>query len=664
MTAFGRLDIHFPDGNTITYVLEGESITVGSADGNAIIVSEEGVAARHFILRLEEGEVFLTNLDAHISTFVGGVFVPVDAPLQLRNVEQIQVGEINIDFYQRSDSPTVSMQAILDQTQPAEIGFRASIDSSELNVWPFSSASAELSITSLTADESQFSIETAGLPEGWTTPSELTFAVDGRETVQILIQIRPSQHTGMAPGDYPLTVSVTRLGASEHRVQLAMLVRLGGYGGLSLALDPTEMRHNDLFHLFMLNQGNEELQLALQTHDPGVLLDIRLAQDVVRMSPGGRAKISGNVRARQRPLVGSTTHLPFALMAQADNPSAYLVALPAVMTVKPYLSYRALSTLVAALIIVCLVFAAALLQPPEPEITSFALSASQVARGTPLELTWVATDAQTYVIEVNRVAIAELPGDALSFTLDTEDFADPIDIALIALHGELNDIETRVAEVYQPVIVGHFDTDKATMFRNISSTLSIGWQVEGAIALNISRPFGFVTISEESIEDTRGEIVLRGEPAEDFQITLSAEDEIGETTALTISVTVRDPECTPIQDTLLYAGPDSRFPQVNVAVQNVPVLIHGVTDGKDWLQVELASGESGWGFYTGFNCQGFDPGALSVITELPQLPTATPTTSPTATPTPTVTPTPVATAIPTKTPSPAPAAAVATADDL
>ena len=654
MTAFGRLDIHFPDGSTETHALEGETVTFGSADGNEIVVSEEGIAARHFMLRLDGGAVFLTNLDAHRGTFVGGVLVPVNSPLRLRNVQQIQVGEISIDFYQRSDSPTVSMQAILEQTQPAEIGFRAGLDSSEISVWPFSSASAELSITSLTADESLFSIETAGLPEGWTTPSELAFAVDGEDTVQILIQIRPSQRTGIAPGDYPLTVSVTRLGEIEFTVQLVMLVKLGGYGGLSIALDPPEIRHSDSFHLFMLNQGNEELQLALQTDDPGGLLEIRLAQDVVRLPPGGRSKISGSVRAQRRPLVGGTTQLPFALMAQADNPSAYLVALPAVVIVKPFLTYRALSVVVTVLIVVGMVLATVLFQPREPEITSFSLSAEQVARGTPLELTWAASDAQTYVIEVNRIAIAELPADASSFTLDTKDFADPIDIALIALQGELKDIESRVVDVFQPVIVSHFDSDKTTMFRNVSSTLSIRWQVEGAIELNIARPVGFVTISEERIEDTRGEIVLHGEPSEDFQITLTAEDETGETTTLMISVTVREPECTPVQDALLYAGPDSRFPQVDVAVQNVPVLIHGVTEEKDWLQVELASGENGWGFYTGFICHGFEPSALRVITDLPQLPTATPTSPPTVTATPTATPTPTDTAIQTTTPSPVP----------
>ena len=106
-----------------------------------------------------------------------------------------------------------------------------------------------------------------------------------------------------------------------------------------------------------------------------------------------------------------------------------------------------------------------------------------------------------------------------------------------------------------------------------------------------------------------------------------------------ITIAVSEPECSPIQDTLLYVGPDTGFERANKALQIVPVLVTGINADKSWLQVELASGERGWGYRTNFRCHGFDPATLEVISDIPQLPSPTLTPAPNSTPLPTYTPT-------------------------
>ena len=133
--------------------------------------------------------------------------------------------------------------------------------------------------------------------------------------------------------------------------------------------------------------------------------------------------------------------LPFALLAKADNPTGYSVALPARVSVKPYLSSRAAALLIALIATLALVAALVLFQPPEPEISSVTLSEAQVAQGTPVQLVWTSEHAQRFVIEVNRAAVAELPADTSSYSLDTSEHFDPIDIALIAQRGEMTVIE-------------------------------------------------------------------------------------------------------------------------------------------------------------------------------------------------------------------------------
>ena len=652
MAVFGRLDIHFPDGRSASYNLSGAIVSVGSGEDNAIRIEEAAVSPHHFRLEHQAGRVHITDLDSEYGTVVDGMRLPANSKVALRAAEMIHIGELRLMYYQQNDSPTELMHAVSEHTQPSRIGFIARLDRDSIDVWPASSASAEISIENLTEVHARFSIETNGLPDDWITPRVLTFPVAGYDRSEILIQIKPKRRTDIPPGQYPLTITLTRLDDSEQSTQLLLRVQLGAFGGLSLALDPPVLSDGGEFGFNLLNHGNDELPLRLSADGNSRQLDIQLEQSRIQLAAGQRTRIGGQVKMRRRPAVGSPANIQFALKAVADTPCAYQAALPAPLIVKPYLSYKQLLAALTLVTLIMLVLAALLFRPPEPEISSFSISAAEVARGTPVTLRWEASHAERYVIEVNRMAVAELPGDSKNFTLDTDGFVDPIDIALIAIQGEINVIASQGLDVYQPVIVDHFETDRTAMLRNITGRLKIVWHVEGALSLSISQPPDFEILSEFRPDNAPGEIILRGAPADAFSIVLAAEDEHGNLTEARIDIAIREPECTPLEDAALFFGPNSRFARVSIAVQNVPVLANGITAGGEWLQVEQASGARGWAPTAIFYCLGFDPRALTVISDLPTLPTPTVTPSPS----PTATPTPTASATVTASPSAEPTA--------
>lgn len=622
MTVYARIDISFPDRRRQSYQLADEAITIGSAADDTIRVPAACLAKGH--IRLSRGDfgVTLRNLAADPRLIVDGRPLLVNQSRQLGDVANIRAGALSIQFMRSSDGPTVAMRALTEQTQPSALGFRASLASGALNVWPYSSASTEVSITNLVAESAQFRVETAGLPAAWTSPSRLVIPVESAATVDLLLNITPPAGLDVAPGEYPLTVSVSRLTDVEARVQLALIVRLGRCAGLSLALDPPRLRQQRVFSLHLLNLGNDELSLKLAVCDPSALLDLYLAQDEIRLKPKGRAAVSGSVAPKRRPLLGKPSDIPFAILAQAADPNDYLVAMPASLTVKPLVSNRALSAAACAVVAMVLALAALLDQPPAPTITSFALSAKQVARGAPVSLTWTADNTERFFVEVERAPLAELPADAASFTLDTGDYRGSVEIALIAVRGDAADIRSLRLDVFQPVTIHRFETDKASVPRGVGAELTIAWHVSGAVALDIALPVSFETIHEASAGD-EGEIVIFGESADDIVISLRAVDESGAAVERAIAIAAMAPECRPLEDTPLYSGPDPRYRRAKYAQQNVPVLVNGVTDGLDWLRVELASGDHGWGRRRDFECAGFDPARLRVIADIPPLPTET-----------------------------------------
>lgn len=639
MTLFGRLDVLFPDGQRESHQLRGHQITVGRDHSCSIQLANDSIANFHLRLLADEKGVTITDLQSSTGALVDGKRLPADTPQPLRDTAIIAVGPLQLTFYKRSDNPTIVMPPLGQKTQPLLTGFRANLEAARYTVFPASSVTIPLSITNSSDADAEFRVEISGLPEDWVKPARLTFPLPADEATQLQFLVKPARRPDIPPQPFPFEATVTRLDESPAQLRLNGVIELGGYGGLSLAIEPALCHDKRSFTLFLLNQGNQALNLSLACHDRQSKLDVRLSQSALTLPPAGRAQVAGVVQSRRRPLIGKSQILPFFVTVKAGNPAEYAVPLPASVYIKPRLSRQSAALLAAIALIIAAFIALLAYQPPQPAIIRFALSESQVAQGTPVQLSWNAEHAQRFVIEVDRIPIADLPANASTHSLDTRDYSDPIHIALIARHNNATAIESRHLDVYAPVTVTHFYADRTTMLRNVIGTLTVRWEIEGAVSLDLSRPLGFETVTEARTAESRGELVLRGAPLSEFEILLSAKDELGNTTQQTIQISARDPECSPRSDAVIYAGPDARYAQLSIAVENVPVLVLGANETRDWLQVELASGQIGWSSLRSFVCQGFAPASLTVITDMPPLPTTTSTPAPTNTPSQTPSPT-------------------------
>lgn len=639
MAAYGRLDIHEPTGAVKTYRLTSEVTTVGRAAGNAIVIDDPSVADQHCRLQLLDDTVHISNLDARAGIVFSGARLRDSLPRPLRDLTRFTIGNTQIVFYPSGDQPTLPMRSISESTRPINASLRVDLETSLLDVYPASSSSLEIALSNRSHQEKTVAIEVDGLPENWAKLSQSAARLDSGDTAFIMLTVAPPRRADIKPGDYPATIAVRPRNNHDADVLLGLLVRLHGFGGLSLALEPDIVRHNKSLQLFLLNQGNEELRLALSARDPSAQLDIDLSEPGLLLAPGQRRRVACRVAARSRPLLGKSRKIPFALLVQADNDCAYQAAIPATALVKPRLSARNLGAALVLLAAVALALITFLTRTPPPEINAFALSEPQVARGTPVELTWQAAFAERYVIEIDRVAIAELGADADAFALSTDGYADPIEVALIAIAGQATAIEKRQLDIYQSTVIRHFEADRRQMLRRVEADLTLTWRLEGAVSTDLRYPSGFSIVSEQTTDDGAGKLILRGLPEADFDLILSARDEMGNQTEGRINVKTADPECRPLRDLPLYAGPDERYNQTNLALHDVPVLVLGRAPSSDWLLVELANGDTGWGGLDAFFCAAFDPTALLVITDLPPLPTASPTSTPE--PAPSLTPTAV-----------------------
>lgn len=639
MAVFGRLDVYYPDGRVETYTLDGDTVSVGRAEGNTVALDTETISRYHFSITNKNGVVQLTDLDSANGTYIDGTQLNSNDPYLLEDVEEIQIGHLRIIYHPGNDSPTIPVSPMEESTQPSDFGFRVGLEMTHVDVWPASSSSVEIAVTNSTQEETQYQIVATGLPDGWAKINRPMMLIDGLDTTYALLNIKPARRSDTPPKDYPVSIRVSPIDQPDKFIELILTVSLKGFGGFGIALSPEVIQSDEDIHLYMLNQGNQPLTLSVSGHDPTHQLQFELPQGTVQIAAGQRTQVTGKVQPQKRPLVGKSVDLPFAMVVKAHTDSAYTAAVPGTVHVEPSLTTWMLGTVGGILVAIVLVLFVLLSQTPEPQIQSFTVSADEVEQGATLNLEWVASDVDTYRIVVNNQDITNLSGESTSYALETDRYTDPITIELLAINGDLYDSATWDVVVYQPAVINSFKSDKLEMIRNVSGTLVISWNVSGSVNTTLSVPEGFVRTNANPSYGAMDNDVLLGVPQNDFTVQLSAENEIGDVVVQSIDITTLEPECTPTQEVLLHEGPDSQFKQTETAVADIPVLVLGTDPTRAWLQVEVANGTIGWGFNESFECEGFSPADLMVIKDVPVLPSTTPTLPPTPTNLPTETPT-------------------------
>lgn len=657
MAVFGRLDVYFPDGRIETYPLEGDTISIGRAEGNTIALDTETISRYHFSITNKDNVIQLTDLDSANGTYIDGTPLQSNEPYLLDDIEEIQIGHLRIIYHPGSDSPTIPIAPTDDSTQPTDLGFRVSLERSEFDVWPASSSSVEIAITNSTQEDTQFQVVATGLPDTWAKINRPQLLIDGLDTSYVLLNVKPTRRTDLPPKKYLVAIKVSPVDEPEKFIELALTVNLKGFSGFGVALSPENIGTEDELHLYLLNQGNEPLALTVSGQDKSGTLAFDLPTGTVQLAAGQRSQIKGKVQPQKRPLIGKAVVQPFALVVKAQTNSAYVAAVPGKVRIEPSLSTWMLASIggiVASILLVALVL---LSQTPDPKIDTFSISETQVAQGTPIALNWEASDVQSFDIEINgQVAVSNLSGEATAYTLDTTDYDNEINIALVAKNGDQRVKTQGDVDIYVPVTVIDVSIQPDEIKRYMIQSVVVSWELNGSVVtrLSVSETFSGNPPLEPDYEAIDSE-TLTGIPLGDFTITLFAEDEIGTTYEEVITVTTINPECTPKDnDVVLYAGPDTLFSQVGVAPNQLPVVVSGYDESGQWIRAELPSGTQGWGYGESFACpEDINQNTLQPIpaSDLPPLPSLTPTlpNTPTSIPTQTLIPSP------TNTPSASPA---------
>ncbi len=652
--AYGRLDIFWPDGTFKTFAMEAPNISVGRSTGNVIALETDTISRYHFSITHDNtGKVFITDLESVNGTYVDGVKLNANEPSLLQGGEEIQIGHLRILFHAADEAPTSPMTAMMDETVRIEKhmqDFRIDVQPPDQPVTPGTHIAGQVSITNTSNEQRRFRIDVTGIPDEWVRVERREVLVEPNETVPVMINFKPLRRSDSQPGDYSVKVIISQKDREDGLLEATILVRVLAYSGFGMALESNRIPPGEKFRLHIHNQGSGNLTMTFIARDRDNALSYNLQPQKITLSPGQRALVQGDVRAKNRPLVGTSRVRAFDILAQSQDAAHFLAAVRGYSAEQPMLSgwiaFAALGIGISVLLLGLFGLFLLLRPVPVPVIAAFSVDNTAVAQGTPISLRWEATNAESYQVLVNGTpASTDFDATTNSASLDMGSLTGEVTISLQAFNGSRQDTESLNITVYTPLIIESFEINPPQLLRFVVQNIEMSWNVHGAVSTYITGLESFSTAPIEPSFGAQGTVgPLAGMTAEPLTVTLNARDAYGNTISQSITVEVVDAQCTTTNaEVPLRSGPDAAYPLINAAAPvGIPVIVNARDTDSNWLRIQLANGTTGWGPAAEFTCD-FEYQNLQVEANIPPIPTPTPTSTSTASRTPTLTSTPTMT---------------------
>lgn len=673
---YGRIDIYWPDGPIESYQLDKPATAIGRSTGNDIVLDTTAISRYHVTFTVKDQKVFLEDLQSANGTYVDGVRVQSNDPYPLRGGEEIQIGDIRLVFHSSADLTSefgdTTQRIILSQ-----VTYRVEMEGPEMRVAPGAHLQAVLKIENLSDSADRYFVELEGLPKTWVRIDRLELEIDPGDIAQVIISFKPLRRSESAPGEYPFLVRVRSRSNPAQTVDAPSVLRVLPFSGFGMAIAPLATP-DGRFTLYLHNQGNAPLALALRGADKERRLHIDLQPARVVLGPGERQTLSGVARPRQRQWLGSEREAEFSVAAQAQDASHFLAAVPGRVTIKSALPAWTPALIIPAVLVVALVLAGILLlfsqdddpppssPAPAPSIASFSTATPSVTLGQIAQVSWQVANADQVMLTVSGSGGSrqiELRPDESPYAL-TFDRTGAYTLTLQASRGEVATSATAALQVL-PQVALTVEAGESGLIRHVESDVRLSWNVTGArpqdnaqaISIDSSGQSAPLFPAPLPASGSQTIAVAPGGTDAEWLVTLLAQGEDGVTASVTQSLRVMEPSCElGAARSIVRTGPGELYPAAVPPLEasgGNTLLLRPVGRAPEgnWLKIMLGVGDaarSGWVAAADLRCTNFDPTRLTVNTDFPPPPaeaTPRPTATPRALPTSTTVP-----ATPTGTP--------------
>ncbi len=637
--AYGRIDVYWPDGPIESYQLVKPSMGVGRSPGNDIVLDTTAVSRYHISLTQKDQQVVLEDLDSVNGTYVDGRRLNPREPLVLRGGEEIQLGDVRLVYKPEIDEnldvtrPMGVEPAPLDtrRIEIAQPAFKIELDPPNQPVTPGAFIQANLHVINVSDKTEHYVIEVEGVPKEWLRLDRSQLELEPGGDGSVLINFKPLRRSESAPGDYRVTLRVKSDSAPDEPADAVMTLRLRSYSGFGMVLGTSRIDISTPFDLHIHNQGSGPLGLHFSGASPSDHLLFDIQPSKVTLGPGEHRVVYGNVRPRQRQLVGQPHERRFDILAHAQDASGFLAPIQGVFVEQPAMPLWVPAVLIPIAIILVvagLVGITALLSSSRPPvITSFTSSAQKVFDGESVTLSWASSGASDVTLQFDNNPPEKVDPNTSAYTQPMNGVGDHV-LQLVAGTGSTAaKQQLTVSVVAQALKVNAFTVSPNPLIKSVKQSVTISWKVDGAISISFLGLEGLTGKPDDVGHPPTGTLNVDAMPLGSVDLILHAFANDGRDIKQDVHIDVKDPVCKiTSQSADLHSAPDSTSPVTRTLSTNAEITPDGVDQSQLWVHLAPQAGPQAaneWISASALSCDSFSPSALNLV--VPAAPPPPPT---------------------------------------
>jgi VCBS repeat-containing protein len=358
MYAGDQLLVAHKDHTPRTINLSKKRYVLGRSEDNDIVLPEDGVSRKHARLEHINRGWQIVDLGSTNGTYLEGQKLLPDVPEDWTSNQTVRVGpfflnwkhgdQLNIrpgETLQASGLPRVTLvDSVAGQLS-------VTVNPPELTIDPGKEDEVQVELLRLGNTVDHYRISVEGLPEGWVTvPSEPLQLMPGARSNQ-KIKIHPPQHSSALSGQRQINIVVQSTSNAHENLAVPMQLTFKPFEKFSADLQPSQIQSGGTSQVTIHNTGNTEGIYSIVGRDPANALQFKGLRGRVKVPPGEMKKLNLVVIARNRPMMGGQSQLPFEIQVHASDKDHQ--SFPGELAVKPVFPWWLLFA-IGLLVLVCL----------------------------------------------------------------------------------------------------------------------------------------------------------------------------------------------------------------------------------------------------------------------------------------------------------------------
>jgi eukaryotic-like serine/threonine-protein kinase len=308
--------------------LDKSQLTIGRSPENDIVLDHPDVSRQHALLETSSTGWQIVDLKSTNGTHLDGIPLLAGVKETFSPGKTLRIGPFFIHLRKSfragvqsgaldlSDSAlrSVPADATHMQSLSGQIGVTIRPDTVEVMPGDCTEVQVELFNQGVLVDH--FKISILGLQPSWIkVPQPIVELMPGVSQA-LVFQILPPKDSSSKAGSYPYKVRIQSEASPTETATIPGELVVKPFENYSVEMNPTRLANNESSRISIRNEGNDVGTFSLTGRDPANEILFTGEEARIRILPGGVAVRSISARVKKRPLIGTTSTLPFEVLVK------------------------------------------------------------------------------------------------------------------------------------------------------------------------------------------------------------------------------------------------------------------------------------------------------------------------------------------------------------